>query len=367
MKKLSVLVLLFLAACAPQATEKIFVANEQDGSVSVIDAATLKELSRVSLAEQHDGRWIWYETHNVQVVDDLVLVTANVRHDEEAEHTMSSGEHEMAGASFVFPTGIRFVEAHEEEEAAGHPDQLIMLDAKSHRILKRFDLGIDAHLAHVVSDGTFAYVTATDADKVYKVDLADGTTFSYPLPKGSMPHGLRLTPDIKTAVIAGMNNALLLLDLDTGKVATVPLPGKGVQAAVVGNTAFASVYETKQVAAYDLDTQTLSLIDLPPEAKGPIQLYPTPDGQFLYVADQGAYFDQPAGKNTYKIDLAGKKVIAAIDTGNAPHGVVVSQDNRVWITNLNGNSVSVIENDAKIQEIPVGKAPNGITFWSAQQ
>jgi YVTN family beta-propeller protein len=114
-----------------------------------------------------------------------------------------------------------------------------------------------------------------------------------------------------------------------------------------------------------MSTKELSFVDLL-DAKGPIQMYWTSDKKYVYVADQGVYFDQPPGMNTYKIDLAGKKVVATIDTGYAPHGVVVSPDGRVWVTNLNGNSVSVIQDDRKIAEVDVGAAPNGISFWSAQ-
>jgi len=297
-----------------------------------------------------------------------VLITANTEHKEshnENEHVMSKeqGDHEMS-ADMKIPTGIIAVEAHEEEdevEMEDHPDQLVILDAKSHKITDRIDLDTGAHLAHVVSDGEYAYVTATDAEVLYKVNLAKNTFSFVVLPNGSMPHGVRLSGN--TAVIAAMGGSLLLVDLESKNIESIKLPGKGVQAGIVGNVVMASVFDTKQLALYDMSSKELSFVDLP-GAKGPIQMYPSPDGKFVYVADQGVYFDQPPGRNTYKVDLSEKKVVATIDTGDAPHGVVVSPDGRVWITNLNGNSVSVISNDQKVSEISVGAAPNGISYWN---
>ncbi len=368
MKKLLFLLLILLVACAP-VKEKIFVANEASGSISVIDAVSLKEIDRVSLVATHEGARVEYAPHNVQVVGDKVLITANTEHGEEEEHDMSEmngEEHEMAAPEFKISTGIIAVEAHGEtaEEVEDHPDQLIIMDAKSHKIIDRLDFNVGSHLAHVVSDGVYAYATSTNEEVIFKVDLKTKAISSIALPKGSMPHGLRLTADGKMAVIAAMGNAMLLLDFATKNITSIDLPGKGVQAGVVNNVAMASVFDTKMLALYDLKSTEMILVVLPPEAKGPIQMYPTPDGRYVYVADQGVYFDQPAGRNTYKVDLSEKRVVATIDTGDAPHGVVVSPDNRVWVTNLNGNSVSVIENDRKIVEIPVGAAPNGISFWS---
>ncbi|MEM3154283.1 MAG: YncE family protein [Candidatus Woesearchaeota archaeon] len=362
MKKLIFFLLIMLVACSP-VKEKIFVANEASGSISVIDAGLLEEIGRISLTAKHEGARVEYAPHNVQVVGDKVLVTANIAHkeSESGEH----GDHEMAAVDMEIPIGIIAVAAHGEEETEheDHPDQLVIIDAKSHKIAKRIDLDIGAHLAHVVSDGAYAYVTATNNELLYKVNLATGNYFPVILPKGSMPHGIRLTADNKTAIIAGMTGYLLLVNLETKNITTIKLPGKGVQAGVAGDYAMASVFDTRQLALYDMKTQELSFVDLT-NAKGPIQMYPTPDNNYVYIADQGVYFDQPPGRNTYKIDLAEKKVVAVIDTGDAPHGVVVSPDGRVWVTNLNGNTVSVIQNDSKIKEIEVGASPNGISYWN---
>ncbi len=63
-------------------------------------------------------------------------------------------------------------------------------------------------------------------------------------------------------------------------------------------------------------------------------------------------------------------VIQTIEGGIAPHGVVVSKDGKfVYVTNLLGNDVSVIdvEMGKETAKIKVGKMPNGISVWYSEE
>ena len=129
-----------------------------------------------------------------------------------------------------------------------------------------------------------------------------------------------------------------------------------------GKYALASVYDAKSLAVYDIASKKLSYVDLPKEAKGPVQIYPSPDSKYVYVADQGYYFNQPNSDLVYKIDLGEMKVAQTIKGGTAPHGVAVSQDGKfVYATNLLSDDLSVIDADAgkEIARIKIGKMPNG--------
>jgi YVTN family beta-propeller protein len=118
---------------------------------------------------------------------------------------------------------------------------------------------------------------------------------------------------------------------------------------------------------YEIASRTLRYVDLPQEAKGPVQLYPTPDSKHVFVADQGYYFDQPTSNLFYKIDLKEMKVVQTISAGSAPHGVVVSKDGAlVYVTNILSDDVSVIDTSTgrEVKRIKVGDMPNGISIWS---
>jgi YVTN family beta-propeller protein len=162
-----------------------------------------------------------------------------------------------------------------------------------------------------------------------------------------------------------------VIDIKTNAIKIVPLTGSAVQTAVIPNSSFvaASVYDTKQMAFYDSATEEVFYIDLPFESEGAIQSYSTPDGRYLYVADQGYYFGKPTSDYVYKIDIENKEVIQRIQAGVAPHGVVVSPDGgKVYVTNLLSDDISVIDTatDKELAKVKVGKMPNGISLWSHQ-
>lgn len=370
MKKF-LLLLILLAACSP-VNEKIFVANEEGGSVSVIDVQKLVEIERVKLAAMHGDELVYYSPHNVQVVGDLVLITANTgAHDEEEdEHSShnskqesSHGDSELSNSLSSLPTGMVLVGAHGDEPKSEHMDQLVVLDAKSHEVIERVDLGFDAHLAHVVADESYAYVTSTNTDELFKVNLADWSVSSIALPKGSSSHGLRLGDGF--AAIAAMDGNLLIVNLKTNEIESVNVSGMLVQSAVVGDDVFVSVFDSDELARYNVKSKKLNKFKM--GEAGPIQLYPSVDGKFIYVADQGNILGKPVGSLVFKVDAVSGEIVKSIESGAAPHGVVVSPDGRVWVTNLLDNTVSVLAEDALFKTINVGVAPNGISYWSKNE
>jgi len=121
------------------------------------------------------------------------------------------------------------------------------------------------------------------------------------------------------------------------------------------------------VAGVQIKTGKQAYIDLPVEARGPVQLYPSPDSRFLYVADQGFYFDQPTSNKVYRINIADKKVDQTIIVGSAPHGIVIdTQGKYAYVSNLTGKNISVIDlsSGKEISQVSVGKTPNGISVWN---
>lgn len=335
-------------------TEKIYVALEGEGKVAVIDASTRQVLANIDLTKETPAGTVHFMAHNVQVAPDgqRVLVTANVEDATHADGSMPSMD--MPSAS--------------------SPDELIVIDPKTDAITSRIPIDTDSHLAHVVvsTDGRTAYVTLQNMGVLDVVDIEKGRVVKkIDLGAKSGPHGLRLTPDGKVAIVALMGGkGLAFVDTEKGTVRTEKVPGSVVQTAVTqdGAYAFGSVYETKQIAWFSLTGNEKGLIDLPADAKGPVQLYSTPDSRYLFVADQGYYFDQPQGSSVYRIDVARKSVDQTISGGDAPHGMVVDKAGAfAYVTNLVGNDLSVIEiaSGKEITRIPLGKMPNGVSIWSA--
>jgi YVTN family beta-propeller protein len=261
------------------------------------------------------------------------------------------------------------------EDMAGESDQVIVIDPEEDRIIKRISLGSGQHLAHVVltPGSKIAVVVAQETGNLYLIDaekMEAGETV--PLPEGSGPHGLRLSPDGTIAYVALMDGkGLGIVDLTTKKVTVVPAGGSVVQTAVTPDGAYvaATVYETRSVAVYDTRTKVLESIRLPDGAQGPVQIYPSADSRFMYVADQGVLQGRGANDKLYKVDLIAKAVTETITAGKAPHGVALnSDDSLAFVSNQEDASVSIIDlaSSKEIKRIVVGEKPNGITVWKRQ-
>lgn len=340
------------SAVANDPSEKAYIALEGDGKIAVLDTETRQVVKQIDLTESTAENPLVFAPHNVQVAPDgkTVWVTANVH----GHHEHEQSEH--------------------EEMAAAAADQVIVIDPQTDAIVQRISVAPQAHLSHVVvtEDGRTAYVNAQQLHRIYKIDASTFRIQGYTGVADHGPHGLRLSPDGSKAYIAMLqSNKLGIMNTATGGMRYVSVGGAAVQACATpdNKVAIASVYDAKHLALYNPVTGQVDFVPLPAEAKGPVQLYPTPDSRFVYVADQGYYFKQPVGDTVYKIDVAAKQVLKTIKAGTAPHGVVVSKDGRwVYVTNLLSDDISVIDtsSDLETARIPVGKEPNGISLWSAK-
>lgn len=334
------------------AKEKVYVALEEEGVVAIIDPSARIVAERIDLTEENNGIATQYMPHNVQVSPDgkTVWVAANIMEGD------MGGMHDM-----------------DKKDPAAR-DQVIVIDPKTDRVITRIPIGTESHLAHVVitPDNKTAYVTSQEKGEVYVINARTyAIERTIAIGKNTGPHGLRMSPDGTKAFIALVSGkAIAELDTHTGAVKKYPVQSGVVQTAVTpdGAYALASLYTTKQIARFAIASGDITLIDLPSGAKGPVQIYPTPDSRFLYVADQGYYFDQPTSTLVYRIDIEKAAVDQTIPAGDAPHGIVVDKQGKfAYLTNLLSNDVSVIDTTLgkEIARIPVGKMPNGISVWNS--
>ena len=366
------------------ANQKIYVAVEEEGKIAVINPQN-ELIKYIDLSKTVDGMKYGFTAHNVQVAPDgrSVWVTANfAAGDDHSFNPLRLFKSLALGLSGkAYASGNHSSSGEEEEEEDSAPaatsaqDEVIVIDPATDKIIQRLALGNDLHLAHIVltPDSKRAYASAQTKDKIYQIDAAGlKLQKEISLRAGSGPHGIRIAPDGALAYVAlSTGKAIGVINLKTGLVAYVELKGQAVQTGVTpdGRWVVASVYDAKSLAVYDTAQKSLRYIDLPAEAKGPIQMYATPDSRYFYLADQGYYFNQPSSDKVYKVDLAGFKVVATITAGGAPHGVVVSPDGqKTYVTNLLSGDLSVINNATgrEVSRLKIGKQPNGVSIWTKE-
>jgi len=350
--------------------DKIYVAIEEVGEIAVISVKDRNVIKRIDLSSDiggsprfgEAGTKIGFMPHNVQVAPDnkSVWVTANAM-----EMTKDK-------VSFNVIPKVRADEGHGEETEIKINDEIIVINPLTDEIIRRIEMGTDLHLSHIAltADSNYAIAAAQSKGIVYKINAKTyEVEKEINTEKGGEPHGLRISPDGQTAYIAMLKGKSIgVLDIEKMTLSYVPLKGAAVQTGVTpdGRYALASVYDAKSLAVYDIASKKLSYVDLPQEAKGPVQIYPTPDSRFVYVADQGYYFNQPNSDLVYKIDLEKMKVSETIKGGTAPHGVAVSKDGKfAYVSNLLSDDLSVIDTalGKEMAKIKVGKMPNGVSLF----
>lgn len=317
--------------------DKVYVANENADTVSILDAASFKVLTAVSVGKT---------PHNVQVSPDgkFVWVTNNGDPDAKDAHAdkgMAKGEHAaMAKAGAVW-----------------------LIDTANDTVVAKISVGL--HPAHVVlkPDGRLAYVVNGGENSVSVID-ASARSVVATIPVGKFPHGIRFSPDGRQAYVANLKGGTVsVIDVASHKeIAQIPV-GKGpaqVGFTADGRLAFVSLSEEKAVAVIDPATRKVTRrIGV---GTVPIQLYATPDSRTLVVANQGSR--SKPGDTVSMIDLQTFKVFKTLKTGAGAHGVAINREGKLaYITNTYAGTVSVIDIEARkvVSTVRVGKGPNGVS------
>ena len=322
---------------AALSADKVYVANEDANTVSVLDAASFKVVATVRVGKM---------PHNVQVSPNgkQLWVTNN-------------GEPAPAGAPVHQTMGKG------EHNAMSKVGAVWAIDTTSKAVIAKVPVGL--HPAHVVMtpDGRFAYVTNGGDNTVSVIDaLAQRVVATIQV--GKFPHGIRVSPDGKQAYIANLKGGTVsVVDIASQKeIAQIPV-GKGpaqVGFTENGRLAFVSLSEESAVAV--IDPATRKVLRKIPVGATPIQLFATRDSRILLVANQGSR--KKPGKTVSMIDLESYKVTKTVETGLGAHGVAIDREGQyAYITNTYAGSVSVIDVKAQkvVATVPVGKGPNGIS------
>lgn len=309
--------------------EKIYVANEEEGTITIFEANSYKELKKVDLTFKGE----MYMAHNVQTAPNGKMIV------------VTGGPHSNGGDEYV-----------------------MVISGNRDKIKERINVGNEQHLAHVVidDDSKYAYVSATQTGQIIVIDLRIFQEIRrFDLGSNTGPHGLRYM-NYNLYVACTKSNELLELNVITGKINRINVGGVAVQTAVLknNNEVYVSVYDLKQVVKYDLNSGDTTIIQLPNEAQGPIQIYPSPDNKYVYVCDQGILNERPISNKLFVIETATNKIIETVNVGQGSHGVCTNADgSKIFVTNIYDNTVSVIDatNYTILQTVNVGVTPNGIS------
>ncbi len=311
-RTLMVLALTALATSA-RATPHAYVANEKDGTISVIDT-------------QHD-----------EVAQTLVV------HGD-------SGDKLQAAIADRTEKNLFVVDALSST--------LVVVDIASGQTKSRIAVGKSPEGASLSPSGKTIAVCDEDDNAVSLVDVAAMKVARTISTQGKNPEHCVFSSDEHWLLTGNENsNDVDIIDLNAGRsVALVPTSGHPRGIAILPGNRFAYVAQEVTGGVDVIDLGTRKVVKSIATGLRPADAIASPDGHRVYVANGG-------DGSIAVIDVASNKVIATIPAGKRSWNMALTHDGKkLYVANGRFDSVSVIDTAAlkKIKDIAVGGLPWGV-------
>jgi len=296
--------LCFLTVASPAWAGGIaFIVNSRGPSISVVDMATLKEVSRIpTLREPH---------HLILTPDGHSLMVGDTAGNQMMFLDPNTGEVQKR-MPVADPYQFQFSPDGKLLTVNGLlRNQVDVYDAASMKLLKRFPVvATPSHLTYS-PDSSTVFVSLQDSDKLVAFDLRTMTE-KWTVPIGKTPAG-----------VLWLNGKVLVADMGTDFIAVVdPANGKVLEHVVTG--------------------------------QGAHNLFLSPDRKILWVNNR-------AGGTTVSVDAATLKVIRSYAIPGGPDDMDFAPGGKIWITRRFAEKVAILDPvTGAFESINVGRSPHGL-------
>jgi YVTN family beta-propeller protein len=214
------------------------------------------------------------------------------------------------------------------------------------------------------ASGWTAYVANYGANSVMPIHTALNTV-GMPIPVGTRPQGIAITPDGKTAYVTNLGDSTVTpINIATNTMGTAIPVGTGPEGVAVtpdGKTAYVANAGSAIVHGNSVTPiSTATNVPQTPITVGnsPFAIGITPDGKTAYVTNFSDNTVTP-------IDVASSLAEPAITVGQFPDAVAITPDGKTaYVTNFGDNTVTPIStvSNAPGTPIPVGREPEAIAI-----
>jgi YVTN family beta-propeller protein len=203
------------------------------------------------------------------------------------------------------------------------------------------------------------YVANGGSDNVTPIQTATNTPGA-PIPAGSQPFAIAITPDGKTAYVPNsVSGTVTPIDTATNTPgAPIPVGSEPFAIAITpdGKTAYVANYFSGTVTPIQTATNTPGAPI--PVGKEPDPIAITPDGKTVYVANEGSDSVTP-------IQTATNTAEAPIAAGGQPSDIAITPDGKtVYVANIFRGTVTPIDTATNTPgaPIPVGNNPDRLAI-----
>jgi len=313
--------------------ERVYVTNEDAGTISIISTATQSVIGEVDVGTRPRGVELSADGERLYVA--------------------------LSGSPKCPPTLA-------DEECAKlaadkTKDGIAVVDVRSREVLRVLPGGSDPEEFDVDGAAQRLFVSNEDAGVLSIVDLATGDVVRT-VAVGGEPEGVRLRPDRKTVYVTSESeHSVTVVDTESGEVQGSIDVGWRPRDSIFsadGSRAYVSSEHGGSVAVVDVAaSKVLRTIALPPGSL-PMGLALSPDERRLYVANGRA-------RTVSVVDLEAGTVVADVRVGARPWGIGLTSDGKfLYTANGPSNDVSVIDTASLnvVAAVRVGKAPWGIAI-----
>lgn len=231
---------------------------------------------------------------------------------------------------------------------------LVILDLKERKIMDAIPL--DSAPSAVDMHGSFWVATGMEsANAVAFVDpVAHNEVFRVPT-KGDGPEHAAFAPDGSQLYVSLEDDkAIDIIDVDRRESVGMVKVGRkprGIGFLPDGSLAYVASEGSETVAV--IDTRKREVIATIPVGERPNGIAISPDGRRIYVSNAGSH-------SVSVIDSETNKVVSTIQVGERPLNMAMTADgSKLYVACGRANSLAVIDTrlKRKIRDIPVGKAP----------
>jgi PQQ-dependent catabolism-associated beta-propeller protein len=301
------------AACA----DTVFVSNEQDDTVSVVDGEALKVVDTITVGRRPRGIEASPDGRRVYVAlgdDDRFDVIDVASH--KVVDTLPSG---LDPERFtVSPDGARLYIANENDNVVS------MLDIATKKIVGEAQVGIEPEGMAVSPDGKTVVCTSETTSMAHFIDPQTGDVGDNVL-VDTRPRVARFTPDGKQVWVSSeLRGSLTVLDSTSHDMvqridfAAPGVPQELVQAVGIaithdGKRAFVALGPSARVA--EIDAQNYKVLRYHLVGQRVWNLAFSPDERRLYTTNGNS-------NDLSVLDLAADRVVKSLGVGRAPWGVV---------------------------------------------
>jgi YVTN family beta-propeller protein len=288
---------------------------------------------------------------------------------------VGNGPHEVA----ISPDGRWAVAANYGAQTPGN--SLTVLDLRTRQPVRTIDLASYArpHGIAWMPDGKRVVVTSEQARALVIVDVPNGRV-DRAISTGQPGHLMTLSKDGHRAWTANIaTGSMSLVDLDRGTVVKTVVTGKGPEGHDVspnGHELWAADRTLNRITV--LDASTLDSLASIPTGEFPNRVHFTPDGRWVLVSNIrsgtvdviDAATRQPIDRISFAFDSAqaNQTMLGAMGRSPQPEGILIAPDGkRAWIALSAMNRLAEVDLATRkvVRYLTTGQEPDGMGYVAA--